>query len=306
MTREGLRRSDSFSEITPAPETTLQQEQSEPDIDSKPTFEETLDVHSSITSHHEEQASSGNKSRSCLSSISDITPMPFLKAGIGFSSTVMATSAGVLIFNNNPDNYTSVLGTNKTIEHPVASTDEFTRTFVSLMILSTLSCLSFYGLYQAKNAKEAKQKEEQEQRQESQTNKDELSSMSPDQFKAFSEKDVSNNIPTSEEKSTQQEIHKYDLEALKLEILGMDQDKFKIFFKAHHDILSKDDRENIVRAHLQQLRAKEEYAGPETESAPRIRGDLIISSHPGNVIINLPANLLERESAMAPYFSQKR
>jgi len=69
--------------------------------------------------------------------------------------------------------------------------------------------------------------------------------------------------------------------------------------------LSKDDRENIVRAHLQQLRAKEEYADPETESEPRIRGDLIISSHPGNVIINLPANLLERESAMAPYFNEE-
>ena len=42
MTRERLRPSNDFSEITPAPETTHQQEQSEPALDSKPIFfEET-------------------------------------------------------------------------------------------------------------------------------------------------------------------------------------------------------------------------------------------------------------------------
>ena len=41
MTKEGLRRSDSFSEITPAPETTPRQEQSEVSLDSISTFEET-------------------------------------------------------------------------------------------------------------------------------------------------------------------------------------------------------------------------------------------------------------------------
>lgn len=267
MTKEGLRRSDSFSEITPAPETTPRQEQSEVSLDSISTFEETRNAHISITSHHEEQASSSNNSRSCLSSILDKTPMSFLKAGIGFSSLAMVTSAGVLIFNNNPDNYTSALGTNKTIEHRAGSTDEFTRTFASLMILSTISCLSFCRLYEAKNAKEVKQEEEQKNQ------------TSSDRSKASSEKEeesIQREIPSTTALNTK----KYDLEALKLEISGMDQEKFRKFFTTHHDILPKDDRENIVRAHLQQLRTIE-----------------------GNTDLKIGSRAdLNRESVRAPYF----
>jgi hypothetical protein len=255
MTKERSQRSNSFSEITPAPDTTHRQEQLEATIDITNDLEGMPTLVSSIAPHQEEQASSGNKSRSCLNSILDRTPISFLENGIWLSSLTMLTSAGVLLFNDHSD-YISSSGTNKTIEHEhrIESTDEFTRAFASLMVLSTLSCFSFYKLYNVKNAKQkeeqksqtskdAKEVKQEEEEEKNQRKKEKLLSISPHEFSqyfsalssTFSQEQKIDVLRDFVEKNKSPNARNAIFELTKSEILKMDSTQFsKAFEKLFH------------------------------------------------------------------------